>query len=293
MVEQSRNTNGNTKSAKAVEDAELTVFVEMCEICLWGNATDLSLLTSLTYHDVQRLQSVQARKKVESTILVNDLAAAYHVLQAARRNGKKERQVDIILGNAGFELFVDLVLAGYLLESGLASQIMLHPKTMPWFVSDVTAVDFQTLLYTLANPNDIFPSEIGGTAAQASLSEAEVESLMFLFMHWSHFHSEGQIILRPSTFWTTAHSYWELPRQEPRLYEDLKQSELVVFKGDLNYRKLTADVGVPFDIDSNSANNGRRRCGPSKHLFLPLLGLLEEVLESARWLSELAEQILW
>jgi hypothetical protein len=55
-------------------------------------------------------------------------------------------------------------------------------------------------------------------------------------------HAEGQLMLRPNDFWTAGGSYWRLPKAEPELYEDLKESELVIFKGDLNYRKLTADV---------------------------------------------------
>jgi hypothetical protein len=69
-----------------------------------------------------------------------------------------------------------------------------------------------------------------------------MSSLQFLFQHWSSMHGEGQLVLRPNDFWTAAGSYWRLPSTEPELYEDLKQSELVIFKGDLNYRKLTADV---------------------------------------------------
>ena len=95
--------------------------MEMCEICLWGNATDLSLLTSLTYEDIQKLQGSEARKASEKNILVNDLEAAYDALLEAKKVGKESRQVDIVLDNAGFELYVDLILAGFLLSAGLCN----------------------------------------------------------------------------------------------------------------------------------------------------------------------------
>jgi hypothetical protein len=38
-------------------------------------------------------------------------------------------------------------------------------------------------------------------------------------------------------FWTTQYSYRDLPGRDPRLLDELKKSELVIFKGDLNYRK--------------------------------------------------------
>src|SRR5205085_2900262 len=78
-------------------------------------------------------------------------AAAFRVLKEAQRSGKKDRRVDIVLDNAGFELFVDLVLTGYLLESGLATHVVLHPKNIPWFVSDVVPRDFADTLNVLQN----------------------------------------------------------------------------------------------------------------------------------------------
>ena len=108
---------GAKATSEELDEAERILFTEMCEICLWGNATDLSLLTSLSYEDIQKLQGADARKKAEKNILVNDLPAAYKALKDAQKTGKKDRRVDIILDNAGFELFVDLILAGYLLAS--------------------------------------------------------------------------------------------------------------------------------------------------------------------------------
>lgn len=221
----------------------------MMEICLWGNATDLSLLTNLSYDDIQKLQGSEARKRAEKNILVNDLDRAWDVLVKAKEEGKEERRVDIVLDNAGFELYVDLILAGYLLASNLATTVVLHPKSIPWFVSDVLPADFASLISALADPESFYnsPTQEDTSAGRtpAPLTETEAENLRFLFQHWSTLHAEGQLVMRGNGFWTQGGSFWRLPRTAPELAEDLKDSELVIFKGDLNYRKLTCDVSTP------------------------------------------------
>ncbi|KAH8652057.1 hypothetical protein BX600DRAFT_87369 [Xylariales sp. PMI_506] len=237
---------GDKGSADAEhEEAQKILFFEMMEICLWGNATDLSLLTSLTYEDIQKLQGSEARKASEKNILVNDLETAFKVLKEARDQGKKERRVDIVLDNAGFELYVDLILAGYLLSSGLATNVVLHPKDIPWFVSDVLPGDFAALLGALANPRPFYETQSEDEKNQektpAPLSDKEAGELAFLFQEWAQFHAEGQLTIRPNAFWTHGGSFWRLPK-ETNIIEDLQTSELVIFKGDLNYRKLTGDA---------------------------------------------------
>lgn len=235
--------------------AEKLLFVEMAEICLWGNATDLSLLTSLSYEEIQKLQGSAARRESEKNILVNDLDAVFEILRAGQESQKAaaaERRVDIVLDNAGFELFVDLILAGYLLATGLATQVVLHPKDIPWFVSDVTPRDFGALLSAMADPRTFYEhvsdfddpssSSSGTDTPPAPLSENEVSDVRFLFDHWTALHAEGKVILRPNAFWTHAGGFWRMPGTAVPLVQDLKDSELVVFKGDLNYRKLTGDV---------------------------------------------------
>jgi len=237
------------QSAEEIEAAEKMLFTEMCEICLWGNATDLSLLTNLSYEDIQKLQGSKARKAAEDNIIANDLPEAFAVLRKAQASGQKERRMDIVLDNAGFELFVDLILAGYLLTAGLATTIVLHPKSIPWFVSDVLPKDFSDLLNALADPQGFYTSlsedDKHAGKQPKPLSDKEADELKFLFQRWANFHAEGQLVIRPNRFWTEAGSYWRLPKTAPELYEDLKESELVVFKGDLNYRKLVGDVRYP------------------------------------------------
>ncbi|KAL2015733.1 hypothetical protein VTK56DRAFT_4904 [Thermocarpiscus australiensis] len=227
--------------------ADELLFREMCEVCLWGNATDLSLLTSLTYDDIQKLQGAEARRAAEKNILVNDLGDVYTHLVAAKEEKKgRDRRVDIVLDNAGFELYVDLVLAGYLLSAGLATTVVLHPKSIPWFVSDVLPADFGALLNALAVPRAFFETPSDEDQLQGrtpeKLSDKEVEELDFLFAEWSRFHAEGMLVLRPNRVWTGPGSYWRLPKEAPELVEEFRGSELVIFKGDLNYRKLTGDV---------------------------------------------------
>ncbi|KAI5790263.1 DUF89 domain-containing protein [Geopyxis carbonaria] len=212
------------------EEKDRLLFLEIMEICLWGNATDLSLLTSLTYEDIQKLQGSEARKKAEANILVNDLPRVFETLRASPAG-----RVDIVLDNAGFELYVDLVLAGYLLAAGLATEVVLHPKDIPWFVSDVLPGDFGSLLTALQDPTSFFGPD-------SNLTDAQTADLTYVFTHWSSAHTDGKLVLRPNAFWTTADSYWRLPARAPSLHADLQASALVVFKGDLNYRKLTADA---------------------------------------------------
>ncbi|KAB8264055.1 hypothetical protein BDV32DRAFT_145832 [Aspergillus pseudonomiae] len=231
------------KTPEQVEQAERILFSEMCEICLWGNATDLSLLTSLTYEDIQKLQGSQARKAAEENILVNDLDAAFEVLNKARKEKKTgERRVDIVLDNSGFELFVDLILAGYLLSAGLATTVVLHPKLIPWFVSDVTPPDFRDLITALADPQSFYTAADESGREHTPLSETELSEVNFLFEQWSRLHAEGKLVIRPHAFWTAPGGYWRMPNTAKDLFEDLQQSELVLFKGDLNYRKLTSDA---------------------------------------------------
>jgi len=249
----------NQKPEDKSSDADKILFAEMCEICLWGNATDLSLLTNLSYEDIQKLQGSAARKEAEANIISNDLPAAFTTLKRAQEeNPKGERRVDIILDNAGFELFVDLILAGYLIAAGLATSVVLHPKSIPWFVSDVIPADFAELLNALADSQAFYTSTAGEASGKKTdksqpLSEEEVDNLTFLFENWATMHGEGQLSIRPNRFWTNAGSYWRLPTVGKEIFQDLRESELVIFKGDLNYRKLVGDVEWPATTPFNEA----------------------------------------
>lgn len=161
--------------------SEMALFTEMCKICLWGNVTDLSLLTSLTYEELQKLQGAEARKTQKKIILINDLPAAFDTLNQAQCENASKVRVDIVLDNAGFELYVDLILAGYLLSTGLATKVVFHPISFPWFVSDVVPMDLTDLMSALSEPEKFFiGEELKEYDFKFSRSEKEKEDLLSL-----------------------------------------------------------------------------------------------------------------
>jgi hypothetical protein len=76
------------------------------------------------------------------------------------------------------------VLADFLLQSGLATQIRFHGKRYPWFVSDVTKKDWEWLFNTMVY-GQLFPNA----------SDVELESLRRLGRRWKANHY-AYLILR-------------------------------------------------------------------------------------------------
>ncbi|KAK9376192.1 uncharacterized protein V1513DRAFT_439510 [Lipomyces chichibuensis] len=205
------------------------LFREFIDISLWGNATDLSLLTNLSLDQLQSLQGEKARKESEKNILVNDVDLAWQAISSVDGG-----RVDLILDNAGFEFYTDIIFALFLLDSGLADTIVLHPKAMPWFVSDVLPVDLPVLINAL------------GSASVFNIAREEID---FLREQLVKYNDDGKIIVRSFGFWTTSLAFWEIRENGlgggHEVWQDLKESKLAIFKGDLNYRKLTYDAAWP------------------------------------------------
>ncbi|CAO3674207.1 unnamed protein product [Umbelopsis ramanniana] len=176
----------------------------------------------------------------EKNIVVNDLDKVWNHVK-----GLKNARIDFVLDNAGFELFVDLVLADWLIQTKKAEKIVFHCKTIPWFVSDVIEDDFPILLESCFNP-EFF--------ASCSPSEDDVAALKALASRWQEFIKNGQWIITSDPFWCSGLAYRHLREEAPELFTDLaNNSQLVFFKGDLNFRKLTYDCKWPVTTPFNTA----------------------------------------
>ena len=110
------------------------------------------------------------------------------------------------------------------------------PKLIPWFVSDVTPVDFKDTFKVLLDPT-FFPAEIG--------SEIEHKHLDYMVSRWNSYLEKGTFSLSVSQetplgggtfnakvaeYWTTGRPYWDMETEAPELFASLKFSGLVIFK---------------------------------------------------------------
>lgn len=57
-------------------------------------------------------------------------------------------------------------------------------------------------------------------------------------------------------FWTEPYTFNEMKKRDPSLYAKLSEAILVIFKGDLNYRKLLGDLNWEFTTEFVQALQG-------------------------------------
>lgn len=160
-------------------------------VCLWGNSTDLSLLIDMSEEQIKSLQSTggDALAATEKNILGNHLTGLWDTVKAIK--DKQGGRIDFVLDNAGFELYCDCVygkvypshilgltdkvtfIADFLIQAGIATEVVFHGKRYPWFVSDVTKKDWEWLLNSMVYGH-LFPKA----------TDQELSSLKKLGLRW-------------------------------------------------------------------------------------------------------------
>lgn len=192
------------------------------QINLWGNRCDLSISNGREVK--QSDHPFESLSSFESCILADNSHEIWNCLQSSGSTCT----IDIILDNAGYELFTDLVLTDFILRYNFAEKIRFHCKAIPWFISDVLRRDFHWTIKQLANN--------------------EAEHIKEFGKRLNQYVEMGRIELKPiEFFWTSPYEFQAMEKIAPKLYADLSTSQLLIFKGDLNYRKLLADMNWPFD----------------------------------------------
>jgi len=132
-------------------------------------------------------------------------------------------------------MFADLCLADVLCTSSLADKVRFHVKALPWFISDTTKYDFYWVLQMLA--------ELSGQSS----------SLPALATKWEQYLQSGRWTVEAENFWTLPHPYNRMKATDQNLYIKLSEATLVIFKGDLNYRKLVGETNwLPTESFANA-----------------------------------------
>jgi damage-control phosphatase, subfamily III len=187
--------------------------------------------------DLSQSGDYYIRESVNNNLLIDHISKLDEIINSAER-------IDFVLDNAGEELYSDLLLAYWLLEKTPVVKVNLHFKTMPYFVSDALISDFDILLNALSEELDfsVFVSSIKA------------------------FIDNGHICLCSHSFWSSGQLYNELPDE---LLNDFKKSDLMIFKGDLNYRKLVGDLKWNHNHKTESIVN-----------YLPATALIIRILKS-------------
>jgi len=247
----------------ASEEEVRGALYQVVQYSLWGNKTDLSLLVDASKIDPAAFAKAQEQEAAgQPFVIVDEFEGVWRLLREHMRRaagGKQAgtRRVDIILDNAGLELYSDMCLADVLLQYGLADEVVFHGKPMPWFVSDTLASDFDETLRWCTE-------EAEGLDTPASWAPVQR-----LAQRWQSYLSSGKWRYTHHAFWCTPAPLAWMSALCPDLHGELRNnSMLMVFKGDLNYRKLTHDCRWPYDTPFGESIQG---FGPAPFVSLRTL----------------------
>jgi uncharacterized protein with ATP-grasp and redox domains len=192
---------------QATDPTHSTTLLALLYGALWGNQADLSLQPGATLQIERQIREEQSHILIDDTPALTKQLAALHQLR-----------LDWVADNAGVELMSDLYLIDWLLTRQIAATVHLHLKAHPTFVSDATVLDVQQTLAMLAADDD--------------------RAVQTLARRLSEHLSQGRLHLHDDRAWTSPLAFWQLP---PPIQAELAQSDLVVVKGDANYRRLLGD----------------------------------------------------
>lgn len=186
-------------------------FEGLLHSCLWGNRADLS-----NYTVRLGVSGGLAARDERHNILID------HTEEVRRIVTGGIRRVDFVNDNVGLDLLFDLALIDLLLRQGWVGRAVCHLKDHPFFVSDAMPRDLHATVSLLA------ASPTATVRALGDRLRRHVET--------------GALALEAAPFWTSYLMYRDFPSD---LGDTLARSDLVILKGDVNYRRLLDDRHWP------------------------------------------------
>lgn len=214
-------------------------FIKLLKLNLWGNQCDLSFSSGVVEDCSDWFQILDS---MEANIVSDHSEDVWSAVSDA--NGTS-RIIDIVLDNSGYELFTDLCLADFLISHKFADSIRIYVKNIPWFVSDVMKSDFDWTLHQLLNSKE--------------------KDMKYLGERWTKYVNNQIWTIVQDDFFTLPHDYSLMASTAPALYKQMQEAKVVIFKGDLNYRKLLGEKNWQPSTPCNVALQG---FGPSKIVTL-------------------------
>ncbi|KAK2589366.1 hypothetical protein KPH14_007908 [Odynerus spinipes] len=219
--------------AKLIEGAEKKQeFFKLIKLNLWGNRCDLSLKP--ISNNTACGNPLNYLENLNDYIIDDDTDFAWQLLNKQKPNDSNI--IDIVLDNAGYEFFTDLCLAIFFINFGFAQKIRFYVKHYPWFVSDINTHDFHWTLQHMKTSADTKLQRI------AKLSYDYLENNT-----WT---------IEEESYWTTFYDFAEMKEKDKALYAKLSDAKLVIFKGDLNYRKLLGDINWDYTTSFKESLRG-------------------------------------
>lgn len=192
---------------------------KMLSQSLWGNRADLSLWAA---DDDSRGDLAQP----DDYLLVDDRQAVAETIIEASPDAK----ILIVADNAGVEFVADLCLMDAFLTGRRAARIHVHVKSHPTFVSDVVVQDVGDTVTFLRDSIDRRVQKLGGRLQD-------------------HLDA-GRITVDDNFFWTSPLPLWEMP---DTLRAEMSDYDLVIMKGDANYRRMLGDRHWDYDTPIEEA----------------------------------------
>jgi len=194
-------------------------FIHLLTLALWSNQADMSLWAP---DDATQPSHPPADHPYEH-LVVNDAEAVAHYFTTLHDVPRTTPLcIDYLLDNAGLELLGDLCLAEYLLSTAQVQTVRFHAKVHPTFVSDAMIADVHTTIAWLRHHAD---SDLRTLGAR---------------LHVYVRHKRLQVYTHH--FWTSPLPMWEMPEDLRTL---LAAADLVIAKGDANYRRALGDAHWP------------------------------------------------